>query len=124
MADRVHRIIHVEHHLIHDGHSFAILLRDVFTAYAALVRGEPVTLPPARSYEEFARTAGEYTAGLAYWRSQLHDAPRETTLPGLARPGAARRHRGAELRRPSPPTWPNGSGRRPATAASPRSVPC
>lgn len=45
LADGLHRLIHVEHHLIHDGHSFAILLRDVFTVYRGRVLGEPVELP-------------------------------------------------------------------------------
>lgn len=48
LADDQHRLIHVEHHLIHDGHSFAILLADVFTVYRARVLGEPVVLPPRR----------------------------------------------------------------------------
>ncbi|MDH6130733.1 amino acid adenylation domain-containing protein [Kitasatospora sp. MAA4] len=95
-----HRLIHVEHHLIHDGHSFAILLRDVFTAYRAHVLGEPVVLEPARSYQEHASTTPEQAReeSLAYWRAQLDDAPREVALPGLNRPGAVRRHRGGQLR--------------------------
>ncbi len=102
-GDDSHRLVHVEHHLIHDGHSFAILLRDVFTAYTALVTGARVELTPAPSYEDFARSrAGGHEKGLAFWREELADAPRETALPGLTRPGARRRHRGAQLRRGIP----------------------
>ncbi|MEU6231627.1 amino acid adenylation domain-containing protein [Kitasatospora sp. NPDC047058] len=104
LADGHHRLVHVEHHLIHDGHSFAILLRDLFTVYRAHVLGEEPGLPAARSYEEHARLdadtsrAEQRERGLAFWKRELQDAPLDLALPGLARPGAARRHRGGQLR--------------------------
>ena len=50
LADDQHRLIHVEHHLIHDGHSFAILLNDVFSVYRAQVLGAEAELGrPART---------------------------------------------------------------------------
>ncbi|MFB9369835.1 non-ribosomal peptide synthetase [Kitasatospora albolonga] len=103
-----HRLIHVEHHLIHDGHSFAVLLRDLFTVYRAEVLGEKAELPAAPSYEEHARKGSDPATAearaeararsLAFWRQELADAPLDLTLPGLARPGAVRRHRGGQLR--------------------------
>ncbi|MFF2351492.1 amino acid adenylation domain-containing protein [Kitasatospora sp. NPDC058115] len=100
-----HRLIHVEHHLVHDGHSFAILLRDLFTVYRAHALGtaDAVTLPAAPSYEDHVRAAdaarqADLERGLAYWTGELADAPVGLTLPGLARPGAPRRHRGGQLR--------------------------
>ncbi|MFC5664143.1 amino acid adenylation domain-containing protein [Kitasatospora misakiensis] len=100
-----HRLIHIEHHLVHDGHSFAILLRDLFTVYRAHVFGtaDTVTLPAAPSYEEHVRAAEAVRdagreRGLAFWKRELADAPLDLTLPGLARPGARRRHRGGQLR--------------------------
>ncbi|MFJ8622315.1 amino acid adenylation domain-containing protein [Kitasatospora sp. NPDC093550] len=100
IAEDHHRLIHVEHHLVHDGHSFAILLRDLFTVYRAQVLGEPYELPAAPSYEEHARAAADLPRdrGLDFWTKELTGAPREVTLPGLARPGAERRHRGGQLR--------------------------
>ncbi|MFE6054857.1 amino acid adenylation domain-containing protein [Kitasatospora sp. NPDC056446] len=100
IADGHHRLIHVEHHLVHDGHSFAILLRDLFTVYRARVLGEPYELPAAPSYEDHARAAADVPRdrALDYWTRELTDAPREVTLPGLARAGAERRHRGGQLR--------------------------
>ncbi|WP_233289149.1 condensation domain-containing protein, partial [Kitasatospora sp. MBT63] len=95
-----HRLVHVEHHLIHDGHSFAILLRDLFTVYRAEVLGEPYRLPAAPSYEEHARAGAgrDRSASLEFWQRELRDAPFDLVLPGLSRPGAVRRHRGGQLR--------------------------
>ncbi|MFJ9697310.1 amino acid adenylation domain-containing protein [Kitasatospora sp. NPDC101183] len=100
LGDGHHRLIHVEHHLVHDGHSFAVLLRDLFTVYRARVLGEDHRLPAAPSYEDHARAAADTPVerALAFWERELADAPREITLPGLARPGAERRHRGGQLR--------------------------
>ncbi|RAJ31791.1 amino acid adenylation domain-containing protein [Kitasatospora sp. SolWspMP-SS2h] len=100
IGERHHRLVHVEHHLIHDGHSFAILLRDLFTVYRAEVLGSTAELPAAPSYEEHARSSAgvDRSASLAFWQDELRDAPLTLTLPGLARPGATRAHRGGQLR--------------------------
>ncbi|MFE0589865.1 amino acid adenylation domain-containing protein [Micromonospora echinospora] len=100
---REHRLIHVEHHLIHDGRSFLILVGDLFRAYRALVAGEPVALPATVSYTEHLRRVaavppGDRAESLAFWHRELADATFEATLPGLARPGAVRRNRGAQHR--------------------------
>ncbi|GHF67723.1 hypothetical protein GCM10018790_52120 [Kitasatospora xanthocidica] len=100
LAEDHHRLVHVEHHLVHDGHSFAILLRDLFTVYRARVLGESYELATAPSYEDHARSAAGVSRdrALDFWTKELTDAPREVTLPGLARPGTERRHRGGQLR--------------------------
>lgn len=106
LADDQHRLIHVEHHLIHDGHSFAILLGDVFTVYRAHVLGEPAALPPATSYVDHVRAldadddraTAERRSSLEYWAAELRDASFDLPLPGLVRPGARRRHHGGQLR--------------------------
>ncbi|MCX4825629.1 amino acid adenylation domain-containing protein [Streptomyces sp. NBC_01142] len=104
MADDSHRLIHVEHHLIHDGHSFAILLRDVFSVYRGHVLGEPAELSPAPSYADHVRAqsgdvrAEERQAGLEFWTGELRDVSYDMPLPGLTRPGSLRRHHGGQLR--------------------------
>ncbi|MGK5637596.1 non-ribosomal peptide synthetase [Streptomyces sp. URMC 126] len=104
LGDGRHRLVHVEHHLVHDGHSFAILLRDLFTVYRAHLTGEPVVLPDAPSYAEHVAAAEgpgrdeRRAAGLAHWRRELDGATFDLPLPGLARPGVRRRHAGAQLR--------------------------
>ncbi|MFF0742776.1 amino acid adenylation domain-containing protein [Streptomyces sp. NPDC004111] len=111
LAPEHHRLIHVEHHLIHDGHSFAILLADVFGVYRAEVLGTGGTgagsggvLPPASSYADHVRAqtgpahAEEVREGLEFWTAELADASYDMPLPGLTRPGARRRHHGGQLR--------------------------
>ncbi|MFG3280838.1 amino acid adenylation domain-containing protein [Streptomyces sp. NPDC048111] len=104
LAEDQHRLIHVEHHLIHDGHSFAILLRDVFSVYRAQVLGEGIELGTPSSYAEHVRAraedvrADELGESLAYWSDTLRDASFDMPLPGLTRPGARRRHHGGQLR--------------------------
>ncbi|MFD5429396.1 amino acid adenylation domain-containing protein [Streptomyces sp. NPDC127084] len=101
LAPDHHRLIHVEHHLIHDGHSLAILLDDVFRTYRGHVLGEPVTLPPASSYADHvqARARAPFpTESLDFWTGELRDAAHDMPLPGLTRPGARRRHHGGQLR--------------------------
>ncbi|MEU8470938.1 amino acid adenylation domain-containing protein [Streptomyces sp. NPDC029006] len=101
LAERHHRLVHVEHHLIHDGHSFAILLDDVFRVYRAHVLGEPLELPAAPSYADHVQSQARaaYAAeSLEFWRTALLDRPHDLPLPGLTRPGARRRHRGGQLR--------------------------
>ncbi|SCL26141.1 HxxPF-repeated domain-containing protein [Micromonospora pallida] len=102
-GEREHRLIHVEHHLIHDGRSFLILVGDLFRAYRALVAGEPVELPDTVSYTEHLRRVaavppGDRAESLAFWHRELEDATFEATLPGLARPGVVRRNHGAQHR--------------------------
>ncbi|MFJ8600306.1 amino acid adenylation domain-containing protein [Streptomyces shenzhenensis] len=96
-----HRLIHVEHHLVHDGRSFIIALRDLFTLYRARLFDETPVLPTPRSYEEHLQEQARTTVAEAsrrYWEEELRDVPHEITFPGLGRPDAERRHNGAQLR--------------------------
>ncbi|MGX1761075.1 non-ribosomal peptide synthetase [Streptomyces lydicus] len=104
LAEDRHRLVHVEHHLIHDGHSFAILLRDVFSVYRGHVLGEPVELPSAPSYADHVRAgardeeSGERRDSLEFWAGELREMSYDMPLPGLTRPGSRRRHHGGQLR--------------------------
>ncbi|MDJ0343479.1 amino acid adenylation domain-containing protein [Streptomyces sp. H10-C2] len=105
LAPDQHRLIHVEHHLVHDGHSFAIVLSDIFSAYRAHVLGEAIgPRPVTPSYEEHVHAAAApdaaaaRTRSLAYWQDELRTAAFDLPLPGLTRPGARRRHHGGQLR--------------------------
>lgn len=78
----------VAHHIVTDGWSMDVMLRDLSTRYDASVRGghDPL-MPLPVQYPDFARWQQDYRQGdalqgsMAYWRAQLSDAPRLLALP-------------------------------------------
>jgi len=53
LDDNTHQLLWVVHHILSDGWSTAVVLEDVATAYAACVRGDTPSLPPALAYRRF-----------------------------------------------------------------------
>jgi len=83
LADDLWELIQIEHHFVHDGWSFAVLLREIKTIYPAFLRGEPSPLPePPVQYADFAVWQREWMAGpvmerlLGFWTRKLAGAPR------------------------------------------------
>ena len=71
------RLLVAAHHLVVDGVSWRILLEDLESACAQLVRGEPVRLPPkTAAWKEWAERLARYAgsgavrAEAVYWREQ------------------------------------------------------
>ncbi|HEX2188335.1 MAG TPA: condensation domain-containing protein, partial [Longimicrobiaceae bacterium] len=77
------------HHLLLDGWSASLCLRDVFAAYDALRRGEAPALPPAVPFERYVAWTGaqDAAAGEAFWRDALAGFE-GADAPGVLRPGA------------------------------------
>jgi amino acid adenylation domain-containing protein len=76
------------HHIISDGWSIGILIREVATLYAAFSRGEASRLAPlAIQYADYAAWQREWLQGdvleqqLSYWREHLAGAPPVLELP-------------------------------------------
>ncbi len=94
----------VTHHLVFDGWSFEVLMREFRALYPSCAEGRPSPLPEPRvQYADYARwqrgmvDARPGADALAYWRTQLADAPAELHLP-FDHPRPARmRHTGALL---------------------------
>ncbi|MEV6766723.1 amino acid adenylation domain-containing protein [Streptomyces sp. NPDC051105] len=93
--DGSHRILLVAHHLVCDGWSLGVLLRELSTLYENETTGTRHVLPePPLQYPDFAvwqrerQAAGGYDRSVAYWTERLHDAPRTVPLP-LDRPRGA-----------------------------------
>ncbi len=70
------------HHIVSDGWSMGILLRDLAEAYAAATSGrEPSWKPLAASYADYSEwqrarlAAGEFQSDLDYWKKELQGAP-------------------------------------------------
>ena len=81
------------HHIVFDGWSLGILVRELAAFYDAAVSGRAAALPElAVQYADFAAyqrgAAGEaaWAAGLAYWRKQLAGLPRLELPVDRARP--------------------------------------
>ncbi len=87
-----HVLLLVTHHLVADGWSMRILVRDLAAIYHSLTRGEPAALPELSvQYADFAVWQRRYLAGerlerdLRYWRPRLAEPPPPLDLP-FARP--------------------------------------
>lgn len=68
------------HHIVADGWSLGVLIRELAACYTAFVAGRSPRLPPLpMQYPDFARWQRQYLQGevlekqLAYWRKQLQD---------------------------------------------------
>ena len=75
------------HHIISDGWSMGVLLRELAQAYQACQHGESVSLPPCElQYVDFAAWQRRYLSGpvlekhLDYWRQELDGASAELDL--------------------------------------------
>ncbi|MFI0353848.1 amino acid adenylation domain-containing protein [Actinomadura sp. 9N407] len=87
-SERDHSLVHVEHHLVHDGWSYALFLSELREIYAAYAAGRPSPLPePEVRYADFARWQREWMSGdvlkahLEHWTGELAGAPPALELP-------------------------------------------
>ncbi|HVR99922.1 MAG TPA: amino acid adenylation domain-containing protein [Thermoanaerobaculia bacterium] len=90
------------HHVISDGWSMGVFLRELAALVDAFSRREPSPLPELPvQYADFAVWQRQWLAvdvletGIAYWRWQLGDAPRSLDLPTDRPRPAVQTHNGA-----------------------------
>ncbi|MBV9124651.1 MAG: amino acid adenylation domain-containing protein, partial [Planctomycetes bacterium] len=76
------------HHIIADGWSVGVFLREMTCLYAAFTGGKPITLPPLPvQYADYAAWQRQWLTGevleeqLAYWKDRLAQAPAALDLP-------------------------------------------
>jgi amino acid adenylation domain-containing protein len=88
LEDELYELIQVEHHFVHDGWSFAVMLREIKAIYEAFAAGQPSPLPePPIQYADFAVWQREWMEGpvmdqlLGYWRGRLAGSPGVLELP-------------------------------------------
>ncbi|HSG41397.1 MAG TPA: condensation domain-containing protein, partial [Thermoanaerobaculia bacterium] len=88
LAAGEHTALVTMHHIVSDGWSMGVLVRELGILYAAAVSGSPSPLPElAVQYADFAvwqrrRLAGDFLASeLAWWREQLARVPQALDLP-------------------------------------------
>jgi len=77
-----------EHHLVHDGWSFALFLRELTSIYTAFAEGRPSPLAePALQWADFALWQREWLRGdqargqVEWWRRALEGVPPSLELP-------------------------------------------
>ncbi|KQN76033.1 hypothetical protein ASF04_26030 [Duganella sp. Leaf61] len=104
MAADEHVLALTMHHIVSDGWSQAILMRELGALYAARVAGTALALPALElQYADFALwqraqlDSGEAGAKLAYWKARLDGIPEVHNLP-LDYPRGAGRHSGSATR--------------------------
>ena len=85
---REHVLLLAMHHIVSDGWSLGVVMRELEACYGAFSSGRPSPLPPLRvQYSDFAAWQRERLAGdviqrqMAYWRTQLSDVPDLLPLP-------------------------------------------
>jgi amino acid adenylation domain-containing protein len=83
LGEADHLCLLVMHHVISDGWSLGVLVRELLQAYGAFVAGSEPALPPLPiRYTDFAVWQRAWVSGerraaqLAYWKTQLEDLPR------------------------------------------------
>jgi amino acid adenylation domain-containing protein len=83
MGDDSYRFLWSHHHLVLDGWSVAILLKEVLTIYEALCRGTPIDLDQPRPYTGYIAWLQQQDASAAasYWQNYLKDFTAPTALP-------------------------------------------
>ncbi|WP_414445213.1 amino acid adenylation domain-containing protein [Burkholderia sp. 22PA0106] len=94
LGEREHVLLVTMHHIVSDGWSMGVLIREFSALYQAFSAGRADPLGPLPiQYADYVawqrrRLGGEaWQAQLAYWARSLHDAPALSTLPAdRARP--------------------------------------
>ncbi|HEX8273804.1 MAG TPA: amino acid adenylation domain-containing protein, partial [Longimicrobiaceae bacterium] len=99
-----HVLLLCMHHIVSDGWSMEVLVRELDALYTAFARGEPSPLPELPlQYADYAVWQRERLRGpvleshLAFWREQLAGAPATLELPTDRPRPAAQSFRGASL---------------------------
>ena len=88
LSESEHVVLFTMHHIVSDGWSIAVLIKEVVVLYSAFSAGAPSPLEELTiQYADFAVWQREYLQGerleeqLAYWRRQLQAAPTLLNLP-------------------------------------------
>ncbi|WP_236069637.1 condensation domain-containing protein, partial [Citreicoccus inhibens] len=104
LSEQVHVLVLVTHHIVSDGWSNEIFVRELTAFYEAFVDGHASPLPAlSLQYADFSTWQRDWLQGepleaqLAHWRQQLKGAPRALELPTDRPRPAAQTFRGANI---------------------------
>ncbi len=102
-------LVHVEHHVVHDGASWAVFLRELVELYRRATTGGPALPEPAVQFRDFTQWQRELIDGevgraqLEYWTKRLAELPGPLELPGDHPRPATPTYRGDRLALRLPP---------------------
>jgi hypothetical protein len=106
LEQRRHVALLTVHHIVSDGWSVELLVREVTSLHGAFMPGEPSDLPDLPiQYADFAYWQRQWLQGetldqqLAYWIKQMSNAPAKLNLPSDRRPLPAQTYRSATVPR-------------------------
>ncbi|WNG56874.1 amino acid adenylation domain-containing protein [Archangium gephyra] len=104
LEERLHILVLSMHHIVSDGWSMGILVREVAALYQAFSSGQPSPLPELPlQYADYAVWQRQWLQGaaleqqLSYWKQQLSGAPAALELPTDKPRPSVQSHRGAHL---------------------------
>ncbi|HWW75790.1 MAG TPA: condensation domain-containing protein, partial [Pyrinomonadaceae bacterium] len=102
LAPEEHVCLFTLHHIVSDGWSMGVFVKEVVALYGAYLEGKPSPLPELEvQYADYSVWQREWLQGevleeqLAYWRGQLDDAPAVIELPTDRPRPPVQTHRGA-----------------------------
>ncbi|KYG06012.1 hypothetical protein BE21_37340, partial [Sorangium cellulosum] len=105
LSDRAHVLLFTAHHIVSDGWSMGVFLRESSALYEAFSADRPSPLPDLPiQYADYALWQRQWLSGellqaqLAYWKQQLAGAPSALSLPTDRPRPAMQTYRGAALR--------------------------
>ncbi|MEH2366202.1 amino acid adenylation domain-containing protein [Nostoc sp.] len=106
LGDQDHLLIHIEHHMVHDGWSFNnVFLNEFVELYQAFCLGNPSPLPELPlQFVDYAYWQREWVksqeaqAQLAYWQQKLSGSPPLLELPSDHQRPAEQTYNGAQVR--------------------------
>ncbi|MDG1462419.1 MAG: amino acid adenylation domain-containing protein [Gammaproteobacteria bacterium] len=84
MGDTTYRMIWSFHHMIMDGWSVPLVIREVFSAYEALAKDQTPKLIETRPFSDYISwlLAQDQTVAQEYWRKSMQGFTAPTRLPG------------------------------------------
>ena len=105
LAQTEHIVLFTMHHIVSDGWSQGVLVREVAALYEAYSRGESSPLPALQiQYVDYAHWQRQWLSGevlqaqIDYWKEQLASAPALLALPTDRPRPAVQSHSGATLK--------------------------
>ncbi|MBD2521589.1 non-ribosomal peptide synthetase [Nostoc sp. FACHB-133] len=106
LSDQDHLLIHIEHHMVHDGWSFNnVFLNEFVELYQAFCLGNPSPLPELTlQFGDYAHWQREWVksqeaeAQLDYWQQKLSGSPPLLELPSDRPRPAEQTYNGAQVR--------------------------